>query len=821
MGELKASSRKRVFLPIISAAVTLAIITCGVIYFRYSKSKIMDEEFSILESIAKWKMQQLNDWREEQKYDFEMLRSDNFSLQTAEYISHKTTDSEKYISSRFESAQRNRNIHRFFLLDSDYTILLSTNDASGQVCAQTQKALLKSKLSNRPIISDFFICPSGNVNLDVVGPIYNDQNKIIAYLVMRIDVDSYFYPLIQSWPLESDTAENLIFTVEEGNILFLNELRHQKDTALKFTIPLTNKNLPAVQLAEGAQGVIIGNDYRGIKTLAFGSHVPETDWYLLSKIDYSEAFEDLNSQLLYIALIIALLLVLTPIVILFFVKNHDYNVSKKLYQSEMEKNRTYEFFRFVINSVPQRIFWKDKDFRYIGCNTQFASDMGFSGEEEIIGKTDYDFFPKNKADEYRKTDVKVSSTKKARVGYEEPDPVSNGKIWLRKNKMPMVDSEGNIIGVLGTYEDVTRNRQIQEELDRHVNSLQTVYENLNAVLFSFSSSGTLTFLEGKLLDKMGLSQKEGEGKNFMDVFASEKLRLAYNKSLSGEDAAVNELEFSSYVLNFIFQPVLSKENDVKSVYGLAVDVTDLHRAILDLQRSNKELEQFAYVASHDLQEPLRMVSNFTQLLEKKYSDKLDDDAKKYIFYSVDGAKRMQILINDLLNYSRINTRSKEHSKVDMNAIMAQVKHNMADTIEKNNAIIVYDTLPTISAEPTQMYQMMQNLISNSIKFRKSEDPIINISCTELPAHWRFEVKDNGIGIEEKYKDRIFQIFQRLYSRLEYEGTGIGLALCQRIAQKHGGDIWFESVPGEGTSFYFTINKNMKENMGNDRQNKSD
>lgn len=245
--------------------------------------------------------------------------------------------------------------------------------------------------------------------------------------------------------------------------------------------------------------------------------------------------------------------------------------------------------------------------------------------------------------------------------------------------------------------------------------------------------------------------------------------------------------------------------------GVCSDLTEvknaeenLHMAMINLEKSNKELEQFAYVASHDLQEPLRMVSSYTQLLERRYKDKLDSDANEFINYAVDGANRMQRLINDLLEYSRVTTRGKPFVKSDLSSVLGLAVANLKQKIEETNAIIINDPLPSCPADEIQMSRVFQNLLENAIKFRGASAPRIRISSEEEPHRFVIAVKDNGIGIEEKYGDRIFTIFQRLHTKEEYPGTGIGLAICKRTVERHGGTIWFTSVPGEGTTFYFTI-----------------
>lgn len=232
---------------------------------------------------------------------------------------------------------------------------------------------------------------------------------------------------------------------------------------------------------------------------------------------------------------------------------------------------------------------------------------------------------------------------------------------------------------------------------------------------------------------------------------------------------------------------------------------DLLSAVENLDRSNRDLEQFAYVASHDLQEPLRMVSSYTQLLAERYQNQLDDKARLYIHYAVDGALRMQQLITDLLTFSRVATRGAPFALIDSHEALGQAIAALALSIREVSALVTSDELPVVPADATQLTQVFQNLISNSIKFRRGDTPPrIHVTARSEGNDWLFSVNDNGIGIDPRYSAKIFAIFQRLHNRAEYPGTGIGLAICKRVIERHGGRIWFESEPGRGTTFRFTL-----------------
>jgi len=257
-------------------------------------------------------------------------------------------------------------------------------------------------------------------------------------------------------------------------------------------------------------------------------------------------------------------------------------------------------------------------------------------------------------------------------------------------------------------------------------------------------------------------------------------------------------------------PLVDSAGKVMGAAGIARDITERKRAAAllkrhaeELARSNAELEQFAYVASHDLQEPLRMVASFLELLAERYKGRLDERADKYINYAVDGAARMKTLIDGLLRYSRVTTQARRLEEMGARAALDEATANLGRAIEENGAVVTHDDLPTVLADPTQFVQLFQNLIGNALKFCDGT-PRVHVAAERTGDEWVFSVRDNGIGIAPEYRERIFQIFQRLHGRDKYPGTGMGLAICKRVVERHGGRIWVESRPGQGSTFLFTL-----------------
>ncbi|MGB0720278.1 MAG: sensor histidine kinase, partial [Bdellovibrionales bacterium] len=245
--------------------------------------------------------------------------------------------------------------------------------------------------------------------------------------------------------------------------------------------------------------------------------------------------------------------------------------------------------------------------------------------------------------------------------------------------------------------------------------------------------------------------------------------------------------------------------DRKIFSGIIRDITERKKSEEEILRSNTELERFAYVASHDLQEPLRMVTNFTGLLERQYGDKLDDTAKEYIRYAYDGGRRMQELVNDLLEYARLGQEAESVKSVNLNGLMILVKENLKESIDASGAVIDYDELPIVSATPVRLLRVMQNLIGNAMKYQAPDaKPHITISAKEDNGIWEIALRDNGIGMKPEYCEKIFEPFKRLHAKHEYSGTGMGLSICRKIIEGFDGTIWATSNEGDGSTFYFTI-----------------
>ncbi len=384
--------------------------------------------------------------------------------------------------------------------------------------------------------------------------------------------------------------------------------------------------------------------------------------------------------------------------------------------------------------------------------------------------------------------------------------------------VPVLEPDDSIREWVGIHTDITDRKQAESAVRKNAEMLRFLLEQTPAAFAMFDKDMKFQLVSRRFLEDYNLCDQDIIGKSAYEVLPEipDRWKQIHKHCLKG---AVERCDEDLFVrangerqwIKWAIRPWTSGTDEISGIILCTEGITEHKKAKEKLKRlnekllqSNRDLEQFAYVASHDLQEPLRAVTSYAQLLASKYKGNLDAKGDKYISYIVEGATRMQQLINDLLEFSRVGTHSKELEPIVCKALLSKVLDNLKVAIAESHALVTYDPMPTVMGDETQLIQLFQNLIGNAIKFRREEPPKVHVSAMQTENEWTFEVRDNGIGMEPEYFDRIFTIFQRLHSRKEYPGTGIGLAVCKKIVERHGGRIWVESTLGVGTIFHFTI-----------------
>ncbi len=415
----------------------------------------------------------------------------------------------------------------------------------------------------------------------------------------------------------------------------------------------------------------------------------------------------------------------------------------------------------------------------------------------------------------------VSENEKKNAKWECAFRKADGtEVWLKISLSPVALGEGQH-GKVFTLVSNPAQEQLKETLKLSESRFTTLADETPVMIWMTDHSNLTYYFNKSWLDFRGRTLEEEIGTGWFQGVHPDDTQafndighlLKNNINYSVEYRLKRHDGQYRYILE-IGTPRFLHDGSFGGYMGSCLDITDMKMAQVELasqtkelQRSNEELEQFAYVASHDLQEPLRMISSYVQLISKRIESGKTEGLGEYMAFAIDGVNRIQALISDLLQYSRVNRKGNPFAPVDMNEVMKIVTAHLMNRISETGATVTYSDMPNLMGDSFQLIRLIQNLVENAIKFKVPDKaPHVHVSAEDSGDYWKFSVKDNGIGIDDKFYSRIFVIFQRLHAREEYEGTGIGLAVCKKIVERHGGDIWVESEQGKGSTFFFTVKK---------------
>ena len=469
----------------------------------------------------------------------------------------------------------------------------------------------------------------------------------------------------------------------------------------------------------------------------------------------------------------------------------------------------------LLSTISDSIILLDNNAQVVFTN-RAARTLLDSSEKELLGSS----FGSVVADEKAGLDLLAETQKTGSIMNRELSYITrSGKtVPVLVSTSVVCDSDKNVVGSVISARDITRLKQAEELLVRERDFSNAVIDSLPGLFYVITMDGKLVRWNQNDLKVTGYTEADAPGLNVLDIVSPEDRELIAGMMLEAfnKGSASAEIYILTKTGDRIPHHITGKKaliGDQTYLLGMGIDINErkkaesaLKKTMDELSYSNNELQQFAYSASHDLQEPLRMVSSYVQLLEKRYKDRLDADAHDFINFAVDGVKRMQNLINDLLAYSRVGTRGKPFECTECRYVYDTALNNLEVAIKESVASISCSDLPQVFGDSGQLMQVFQNLIGNAIKYRDDRPPKVKVNAVQNNGNWVFSVHDNGIGIDPKYFDRIFTVFQRLHGD-EYAGTGIGLSIAKKIVQRHGGQMWVESEPGKGSTFYFTIPAN--------------
>lgn len=689
-------------------AMLLVLGTGGAWFYRTQERQLRAAAEENLRSNSHLKVAQIVEWRSERLAVANELQEGIF---TREVVTHwmvnPYSEWSGAILSWFHSLQKHYKFSDVLLVDVVGRVRLSLTGRTTQLHADALKAVESALNERRCVLTELHFGADRSPHMDAVTPLFSvrgEKVEPVGALIQQIDARQFLYPLVSSWPSSSRSAESMLVRREGDDALFLNDLRHQEDAALKLRISLKRKEVTAVLAALGHQGTVEGFDYRGVEVLSVLQAVPDSSWFMVSKIDRAEVLADWRTHSFLIMILLLGLAVAMAAVMGMAWQHYAKEHYRALFQSESALRKKEEEYRNLYDEAPVGYVELDDQGRIYRVNQKMLEMLGY-GAEEMLHKPLWEFVIEKKPAE---------ETIKAKLMGRTPPSIALERTYRRKDggKIPVLikdrtvrSFDGRITGIRVTIQDITLRKQAEEKLRR----------------------------------------------------------------------AKKELEWR------------------------------VRERTAELERRNRELQDFVFIASHDLQEPLRKIRVFGGLLEDKSGLLLDQQGHDYVRRMSMAAARMQDLIGSLLTYSRLTSNSDTFQPVDLKDAVASALSNLEMSIQEKNGRVEVGSLPVVLADGNQMVQLFQNLVGNGLKYCRERPPHVKVYGSEAEnGACSVFVEDNGIGFDQKYTRKIFMPFQRLHDRSEFEGVGMGLAICRKIVERHHGTIVAKSSPGKGSTFIVTL-----------------
>ncbi len=778
-----------------------------------------------ISAVGELKANGLADWRMERMGNAAVL-SQNAVLSTLvqNFLQNpNNAQAKEQILLRLESTRIAYHYKRVFIVDPNGIELISSPSAF-QTGDQQHNAVITQILKSGEIIFlDFHQYSDQSFHISIMVPIYANRgiNQPLGVIVLDIDPTSHLYPYLSEWPTPSKTAETLLVRPDGEDVLFLNPVRFKQDAALNLRIPLTSKEVPAVQAVLKESGIVEGIDYRGESVLADARPIPDSPWFLVSKMDTAEVYAPIRERLLQTLLFISMAILVIVMGLITVWRQQRLLFYRTQAETAAALRESEEKFRQAFVISPDSInINRMQDGMYVSVNNGFTKIMGYT-TDEIIGKTSLELnIWANPQD--RKTLVngliKNGEVQNLEVSFRAKQ--GGIKHGLMSASILMLNGIAHIISIT---RDITERIQAEKELRESEERYRTLVLNAPVITFATDKNGIFTLSEGMGLKKLGLQPGQVVGQSAIDMYHGYPSILnALKNALDGHNQR-GEVEVLGSVFDIFYSPIFDSQGQVVKVIGVANDVTErkqaedevrklnlaLEQRVLErtsqLETANKELEAFSYSVSHDLRAPLRGIDGWSQALLEDYADKLDEQGRQYINRARSETQRMGHLIDDMLQLSRLTRAEMLKEQVDLSALAQAIIERLKQ--DEPDRQVDFNIQAGLKAEGDShlLEAVLANLLGNAFKFTgKTPSARIEFGQTESNGQPVFFIRDNGAGFDMAYSQKLFGAFQRMHKSSEFPGTGIGLATVQRVIHRHGGRVWAEAEVGKGAVFYFTI-----------------
>jgi PAS domain S-box-containing protein len=816
------------------ALISGGMVLLGYLYLTNQVKAIREVNYNQLSSIAGLKVDEITQWRKERLGDLR-IHSESQLFRSAVLqliLDPQDSNLRLQITKQLESLRTNYGYLNAMLIRPDGEVFITLNPRVIRVEPEVITLIQQASRENEPVFGNFFRSDvDGKVYLDLAAPLQDQKNQNTVFLLLRIDPQVYLYPLLQTWPTPSRSAETLLVRRDGDSVVYLNTLRHKSDPPLSIRFPLTREDLPAIMAINGVRGDVDGVDYRGTRVFTALHPIPDSDWFMVSKIDQKEIYDQILFISGFIVLLVVMGIILTAALLGTFFNRRQGLLYQNLYEVEKGRLTALEETRTILYSIGDGVIATDDHGRVTHFNPVAEELTGWK-EADAAGRDLSEVF--NIINEITHETVENPVHRVLREGTIVG--LANHTLLIRHDGTkspiadsgaPVLDSQGKLHGVVLVFRDQTHEREAQRERALLTNAIRSSLDEIyvfdsKTLKFRYANQGALNnlgFSLEEMLVKTPLDIKpEMDKKHFQTIL---KPLLDHSQPIQVFETIHQRKDGSRYPVEVhlqlhesegemlfmaIIQDITRRREDESAILKLN---NELEQRVIDrtvqLVASNKELEAFAYSISHDLRSPLRGIDGWSQALLEDNLEQLDEKGRLYLSRVRSETQRMGALIDHLLELSRVSRIEMSMEEVNLSdlagTIIARLRESDAD---RDVEFQVEENL--IAHGDRHLFEiMLTNLLDNAWKFTGTRSKVrIEFGRNLWDGRQVFFVRDNGVGFNMDYSAKLFGAFQRLHKQAEFPGTGIGLATVQRIIHRHGGTIWPEAKPDEGATFFFTL-----------------